>query len=185
MDRLGDKKWEYGLWAMIGLICMSTPWLACRTYDSGRHYDQRDFTRLTLTLGGMVAIPLVLILAFAIRKSIGNKWMYAYLLLAIAMAIAASCFAYPIGKTAWENEVVQNEQAALEIVELLEKHKTEHGKYPDSLAQIEKGIILLPRGDFQEELRYEKSNGHFELSIHYGWYHHTYYSKTGKWAWRD
>ena len=179
------KKWEYSLWVIIVVICCSIPWLVREAYDSGRHYDEWDFTAMLFIVGSVIIIPTISLFAFAVRKSIKNKKLYAYIASAIALALTASFCAYPVGKHVWTNELGENEKIAQNIATLLEAYKTEHGAYPDSLAQIGKGGIVMQRGKCKEELQYEKSNGHFSLSIPYGWYDHIYESHTGQWGWYD
>lgn len=129
-----------------------------------------------------IMITAISIFAFVVRKSIKNKKIYAYLFLAIALALTASSCAYLVGKHIWRNEIGENKKIAQNIVILLEAYKTEHGAYPDSLGQIGKGGLLLPRGDLKEELEYKKYEGCFSLSIDYGWYDWVYDSKTGQWG---
>ncbi len=159
--------------------------LAVLTYDSGRHYDEWDFTSYIVAVVLVVVITPISLFAFFTRKEIENKKILAYLFLSIVLAITAPIGSYYAGRYLWGREVVRNEKTVLGVAKLLDEYKTEHGQYPDSLYQIGKGELILPRGVFKEKLRYDESEDHFTLSIPYGWYSHTYDSKTGQWWWTD
>ena len=187
MNGQRSKKWEYSLWAIFAVICCCAPLLAFVWYNEGRNYDfwGTPFAIFTFMFYATIIITAISIFALVVRKSIKNKKIYAYLFLAIALALTASSCTYLVGKHIWRNELGENKKIAQNIVTLLEAYKTEHGAYPDSLDQIGKGGLLLPRGDYKEELEYKKHEGHFGLSFHYGWYDRVYRSKTGEWWWVD
>ncbi len=134
---------------------------------------------------GAIIIFAISAFAFAVRRSIRNKKLYAYMASAIALALVASFYAYRVGEDVWRNELGANEKIAQAVVAILEAYKTEYGAYPDYLDQIGKGGIVMQRGRFKEELQYKKSNSHFSLSISYGWYYRVYESQTGQWGWHD
>ena len=184
MNNQRSKKWEYSLWGIIAVICCCVPLLAFASYKDGRNYDHfmGGMVILVIFFCGAIIIPVISVFAFVVRRSIKKK-IYLYLILAIALVFAGSFCSYHIGEYLWRNELGENERTVENIVTSLETYKTEHRAYPDSLDQIGKGGLLLPRGDYKEELKYKKHEGHFSLSIHYGWYDRVYDSKTGEWYW--
>ena len=187
MNNQRTSKWEYSLWAIIVVICCIAPLLAYASYDEGRHYDHfmGGVVVFMILFYGAATIAVIAVFAFAVRRSIKNRKIYVYLTLAIALTLGASFGAYRVGKYAWRNELAENERIAQNVVTLLDAYKTEHGAYPDSLDQLGKGGVVMQRGTFKEELQYEKSNGHFSLSISCGWYERVYDSKADKWGWID